>query len=252
MEKIIEKSSEHYNFDLDIYEGPLDLLIHLAKSNKIEITDLELDVLIDQYINYIESVIHQGINVASEYLEMVAELLRIKSSSLLPNQQIEQFVDEFENLGYTREELLKKLLEYKKYKEAAIEFNYLIEEQTKGFFKQADSLFEYRDQNFQESIDVVRFNLLASAVFSRKKKAKQETRIIEIDELNVEEVIDELKNLTTETTFKQMCSKISHSQRIATFLAVLEAMKLQYICVSIINDEIIIEPVTQKGDINEA
>ena len=99
---------------LEIFEGPLDLLIYLIKKNHINIEDIQLTVVVDQYIQFLDLMRLLDINIASEYMVMAATLINIKSKMLLPCEEVEE-VEEID----PREELVQKLLEYQKFKEAA-------------------------------------------------------------------------------------------------------------------------------------
>ena len=83
MKKQLKKvDAVEYNFTLEGFSGPLDLLLHLARTNEIEISNISLDTLIDQYLTFIENVQENGVNIASTYLEMAAELIRLKSKMI--------------------------------------------------------------------------------------------------------------------------------------------------------------------------
>jgi segregation and condensation protein A len=99
---------------LDIFEGPLDLLIYLIKKDHLNIYDIPITKVIDQYLQFLELMKLLDINIASEYLVMAANLISIKSKMLLPQQQPAEEPEED-----PREELIKRLLEYEKFKEAA-------------------------------------------------------------------------------------------------------------------------------------
>ena len=97
------------------FEGPLDLLLHLIKKSKMEIFDIEISEITNQYLNYIEKMSEMNLDIASEYLVMASELVEMKSRKLLPTIFKEDEEVEEEN---PEEELKRRLLEYKKYKES--------------------------------------------------------------------------------------------------------------------------------------
>lgn len=244
--KIIERSDEKYNFNIDIYEGPLDLLLHLAKTHKVEITEISVDILVQQYIEYIESVQELGINVASEYIEMAGELIRLKSKMLLPNSSEELF-EELEDLGFTRDELIQKLLEYKKYKDAAEEFDKMSKAKEHQYYKLADLMKDYREENFKTSIDFDRFKLAMQNVIYKQSTKKEEIRVIELKELNVEEMMDKIKLLTEKTNFQHFIKEFNRIERVSAFLALLECVKLQQITIEVIEDEENVYLIPVKG-----
>lgn len=110
MQNILTLETNKYSIKLDNFEGPLDLLCHLIDKNKMNIYDINLSEITDQYIEYIKSMEAMNLEVTSEFLIMASTLLYLKSKSLLPKQ-----VEEEKEL--TEEELLRRIIEYKKYKE---------------------------------------------------------------------------------------------------------------------------------------
>lgn len=101
-----------YKVILNDFEGPLDLLLHLIKQSNISIYDISIDQITKQYMDYINKMEELNLTVASEYLIMAAELIEIKSSSLLPKQETHE--DEYEE--DRREKLISRLIEYEQYK----------------------------------------------------------------------------------------------------------------------------------------
>ena len=106
-----------YRVNLDIFAGPMDLLLYLVRKEEVDIYDIPLTKITDQYLHYIELLKEFDIDIAGDFLVMAATLMQIKSSMLLPKADPEQ-VDE-DDLSDPRTELIRQLLEYKKYKDAA-------------------------------------------------------------------------------------------------------------------------------------
>ena len=100
-----------YAVRIDAFEGPLDLLLHLIKESKVDIWDIKIVDITDQYLNYIKSMESLNLNIASEYLVMASELMEMKSKMLLPRYQDESEEEEID----PREQLIKRLIEYQKY-----------------------------------------------------------------------------------------------------------------------------------------
>ena len=98
------------------FSGPLDLLLHLIKKSKMEIFDIEISKITEEYLKYLESMKEINLDIASEYLVMASELIEIKSKKLLPNQEEE--TDENSEYIDSEEALKKRLIEYQKYKES--------------------------------------------------------------------------------------------------------------------------------------
>ena len=102
-----------YKVTINDFEGPMDLLLHLVKSQNIDIIDLNVEEITEQYLGYIKEAEKLNLDIASEYLTLAAELIEIKSSSLLPKKEVLE--DEYEE--DPRERLIQRLIEYQKYKE---------------------------------------------------------------------------------------------------------------------------------------
>lgn len=130
-----------YKVKLDVFEGPLDLLLHLIRDLEIDIYDIPMKILTEQYMEYINQMKELELNVASDYLVMASELVKIKSHMLLPEPPIPD--DDYED---PREQLMSQLIEYQNYKLYAEELNKLKEESRLNFVK-APHLFEDEDDD---------------------------------------------------------------------------------------------------------
>lgn len=108
--------SMSYKVKLDVFEGPLDLLLYLIKKNEIDIYDIPIAVITEQYLEYLELMRMLDLNIAGEFLVIAATLIHIKSKMLLPPDEKELLPEEEED---PREELVRRLVEYKKFKEVA-------------------------------------------------------------------------------------------------------------------------------------
>jgi len=104
-----------YNFYVKDFEGPLDLLLHMVKESKMDIYEINIHIIIDQYLDYIHSLEENNIDIASEYLVMASELIHLKSKLLINRQDEEQTSDDEFSIS-SEEDLRNKLLEYEKYK----------------------------------------------------------------------------------------------------------------------------------------
>ena len=96
-----------YDISLDNFQGPMDLLLHLIKKKKMNILDIKLEIIIDEYLNYIKRFEKMNLNIASSYLVMASELIEIKSRMLLPHEETEETED-------LKEDLINRLIEYEK------------------------------------------------------------------------------------------------------------------------------------------
>src|SRR5690606_4106514 len=134
-----------YNVKIDAFEGPLDLLLHLINRLEIDIYDIPVAEITEQYLFYIHTMKELQLDIASEYLVMAATLLAIKSKMLLPKHEDEQLEDEIgmEMEEDPRDELVERLVEYRKYKEAAEDLKELEQERGLMFTKPPSDLTDF-------------------------------------------------------------------------------------------------------------
>lgn len=133
VENILSLESTKYKVKVGDFEGPLDLLCHLIDKNKMDIYDINLDELTGKYIEYINNMEKMNLEIASEFLIMASTLVYIKSKSLLPKE-----VEEEHEL--TEEELLQRIIEYKKYKEITKKFRELYTKYSKRITKMPENI----------------------------------------------------------------------------------------------------------------
>ena len=217
---------EQYSFKLDNYEGPLDLLLDLIKKSKMDIMDIKLALITDQYILYLKSLESLDMEKASEFITMAATLLEIKSKSVLPTEQAELPEDDPER------NLILQIQEYKLLKEASERLQ--IQENINRFYKKPDD--EVGKVHFV--LPQMQINLLIDAFveimskFDRKVK-NAEPKSIEKDRFTVAEKIASIKDaimLKEKLKFTELFElDQTKSELINIFLAVLELMKTQII-----------------------
>ncbi|RAM13581.1 segregation/condensation protein A, partial [Listeria ivanovii] len=142
------------NFKVDAFEGPLDLLLHLIGQLEVDIYDIPMAEITDQYMEFVHTMQEMELDVASEYLVMAATLLAIKSKMLLPKQELEIDYDTLEEEEDPRDALVEKLMEYKRFKEAAKELKEKEAERSFYFSKPPMDLAEYDDGTNVAELDV--------------------------------------------------------------------------------------------------
>lgn len=130
---VLTLETNKYALKLENFEGPLDLLCHLIDKNKMDIYDVKLSDITDQYIEYINEMEKQNLDVTSEFLVIASTLVYLKSKELLPKEN----EDEAE---LTEEELIRRIIEYKKYKEISKKFNIMYKENIKRFYKLPENI----------------------------------------------------------------------------------------------------------------
>ena len=140
-----------YRVNLDIFAGPLDLLLYLVRKEEVDIYDIPIARITDQYIRYIELLKSLDIDLAGDFLVMAATLMQIKSAMLLPKAQPDQFEDD--DLSDPRRELIRQLLEYKKFKDAANLLNAAADEQ-KERFARPGTIIEQLKPDAEPELDI--------------------------------------------------------------------------------------------------
>lgn len=237
---------------LEAFEGPLDLLLHLIDKNKIDIYDIPIVEITNQYMEYIRAMQEKDLNIMSEFLLMAATLLDIKCKMLLPVEVNEEGEEED-----PRQELVEKLLQYKMYKYMSYELKDRQLDGERLLFKEEtlpDEVKEYKEPvNLDALLEGVTLSKL-HAVFQDVMK-KQYNKIdpvrsvfgkIEKEEVTVEEKMDYLQEYIQshrQFRFRELLQKQSSKiQIVVTFLAILELMKTGMIVVEQENtfDEIVI------------
>ena len=133
MPNILTLETNKYAIKIENFEGPLDLLCHLIDKNKMNINDIKLSEITDQYIEYINKMEEMNLEVTSEFLVMASTLIYLKSKSLLPS-------DNEESEEISEEELLRRIIEYKKYKEITKTLKSMYEENSVRFYKTPDEI----------------------------------------------------------------------------------------------------------------
>ena len=233
----------HYEVKINEFEGPLDLLLHLIKKSNIDIYDISLEQITNQYMDYIKEMKELNLDVASEYLVMASELLEYKSRSLLPKKELEEDVYEED----PKEELIKKLIDYKRYKEVTDTFKELEKTRSDIFTKVPSNISEYAEGI--KNRDEISINDLLEAFkkfVERKDNEKPLNTKITSKELLVSDRIRDIKEklkVKKELRFIELFDDFSKEYVIVTFLSILDLTKSNEIVIVQENnfDEIVIK-----------
>lgn len=216
---------------LERFEGPLDLLLNLIKKAEVDIYDIPISEITDQYMEYLKAMEELDLEIASEFLVMAATLLEIKSKMLLPRTKTSD--DEISADEDPREELVRKLIEYKKYKEFAIQLK-SIEGSNSIFFKSPEIIDDIEDEEvFFSNITLENlmssFKRIMTAFENRYNERSEIPKDIDFDEFRIEDKMEMiLRRLSGRATmsfsvfFENVSSKM---EIIVIFLAMLELMK---------------------------
>jgi len=213
-----------YNIKIPVFEGPFDLLLHLIRENKIDIYDIPIALITSQYLEYLEMMKELNLEIAGDFLVMAATLIHIKSRLLLPPDE-ETPVEEQED---PRAELVQRLLEYQRYKEAAVELKSKEDVWIRIFHREPPS-DSAEDEKELYLFDVNLFDLL-DAFKKLLDKAPPEVISITKETLTVKdrmsmimEMIEGQETVRFEDLFKDGITRI---QLIVTFVALLELIRL--------------------------
>lgn len=211
------------------FEGPLDLLLHLIKESSIEITEIKVDEITKQYLSYIEAMEELNLDIASEYLIMAAELIEMKSSTLLPNKKVEE--DTYEE--DPREQLIARLLEYKRYKEMTSVFNELEEIRKEIYTKDPEDLRTYKDPSEVSLDEDITLDILLEAFqkfLARKHAEKPLHTKITKKEYSVSKRNNEIRSLLKKKKkiqFEELFDIYTKDYVVVTFLSILDLTRKQ-------------------------
>lgn len=215
----------HYEIKINEFEGPLDLLLHLIKKSNIDIYDISLEEITNQYLDYINSMKELNLDIASEYLVMASELLEYKSKSLLPKK--ESATDEYEE--DPKEELIKRLVEYKIYKEITSVFKELESVRSNIYTKSPSNINEYSEKKLNSgSMSACDLIDAFKKFMERKDFEKPINTKITTKELSVSERIEGIRNILKtkkSINFVDLFDNYNKSYIVVTFLSILEMSK---------------------------
>ena len=218
---------------LEVFEGPLDLLLHLIEKNKINIYDIPILDITNQYLEYIEDLKHSDMNITSEFMVMAAELIDIKCRMLLPKDEEEGEEED------PREELVRRLLEYKLYKNMAVELREMLDE-TNGIFREPsipEEVKAYRPRTEPEEllsdVSLVKLHEIFRDILKRQQDLVDPIRSdfgrVYKEDVKLQDKVRELADYAkthSKFSFRELMGKQrSRTHTIVMFLAVLEFIK---------------------------
>ncbi|MDD3048957.1 MAG: segregation/condensation protein A [Bacilli bacterium] len=221
-----------YKFKINDFEGPLDLLLHLIKESNINIYDLKLEIITKQYLDYIKAMEQINLSIASEYLVMAAELIEMKSKSLLPQQFIDS-EDGFEE--DPREALIQKLIDYNQYKEITGKFKELENTRQQIYTKIPSDVSNYSDKpilvNDGETTITDLLDAFSKFLDKQEEKKPLNTKVT-IKELSLNDRVKSIRailNNKKRVSFEDLFETYNRDYVIITFLSILEMAKQQEI-----------------------
>ena len=211
---------------LDDFEGPMDLLLHLIKEKKMDLLNLKIEVIIDEYLKFIEEMERLNLDIASSYLVMASELIEMKSKLLLPRQaEVEEEEED------PKQDLVNRLIEYQRYKDLTEDFKELESERKQIYTRLPENLKEYSDSDKMINNSDVTLNDLLEAFqkFLERKKLEQplHTKVTK-KEMSVEERTISIRNILKtkkKVNFLELFDVLNKEYVVVTFLAILEMAK---------------------------
>lgn len=227
---------EKLDIKLDVFEGPLDLLLHLIEKNKYNIFDIPIVEITQQYLEYLDSMEEDNMDVMSEFLVMAATLISIKSKMLLPKEEETEEEEEDD----PRAELVKSLLEYKMYKYASLELKDMSLDASNAYFKSPSIPKEVKEVKEEiDPADIIGdltmqklsqiFQTLLRREIDRVDPVRSKFGTITRDEIRLEdrmvEIRNEIKGLRSINFRTLLGKKRGKMNIIVSFLAILELMK---------------------------
>lgn len=232
MQDIILNNKPTYKFSLENFEGPLDLLIYLISKNKMNIFDISLSKLTDEYVEYLNELTENNIEVASEFIVMASTLLDIKARKLLP----ELIPSDEEEEVLTEEDILNRIIEYKKYKEISEIINKMYLSNFGSFVKPFEKIkykekVEYTGNDFDKnSLYDIYTTILQRNENKINKKAKEIEKIALYEKVTVGDKVRQIVNYLNKNdnmVFNEVFdpNKCNNIEVVTAFLGALELSK---------------------------
>lgn len=231
-----------YRVQLKNFEGPLDLLLFFIKRDELDIYDIPISYITNQFLQYINFLEELDLDVASEFILMASMLMSIKAKLMLPQEESGEELDEHD----PRYELVQQLLEYKRYKEMAEKMSSIEEEAKKNHYRgyyEADQVEKHPDQMSGEVLqDVTMFDLMTAfkKVLSDVKKQQSVHHVEKVRHTIEDQTAYILEHLHEKgrTSFVTFCRQLkSRTKIVVTFLAILEMLKERQITLYVENND---------------
>jgi segregation and condensation protein A len=221
---------EHNKVQLEIFEGPLDLLLYLVKKEEVDIYEVNLTKIATQFIQYIELMRELDLDIAGEFLVMASTLMYIKSRELLPKDQ--QVIVEDEDEGDDpRWELIRQLVEYKKFKDAAANLQTREADQEKIYPRIPGRVELETETTARPEVSIFDLINAVNTILKRFGEKEKSGRDVFADQWTVSEKIEHLMNLSKQRTsmrFSDLFAQTtSRTEVVVTFLALLELIRMK-------------------------
>ncbi|MCI5522200.1 MAG: segregation/condensation protein A [Tenericutes bacterium] len=224
----------NYTIEINNFEGPLDLLLHLIKKAELDICEISIVEITKQYLDYINLMESMNLNIASEYLTMAAELIEIKSSILLPKKKIDNEDDYEED---PKENLINRLIEYEKYKEISEVLKKYEQDRKELYTKKPTDLEIYNTvtNEISENFDLNDLMSALNKMLDRKKLDKPLNTKITNREYSITERSNQIKNILKnkkQVEFTDLFDIYSKDYIVITFLSILTMARHQELSIT--------------------
>ncbi|MBN1130629.1 MAG: segregation/condensation protein A [Chitinispirillaceae bacterium] len=227
--------NKDYEVKLDLFEGPLDLLLYLVTKNEVAIVDISVSQITAQYLEYLDLMRDLNIDLAADYLHMAATLTWLKARELLPPSETEPVAEDEEGI-YNREQLIRQLLEYQKFKQAAGALKNFEAEQTSLFRRgQAEKIEDNDDDGGIDLGSLSMFDLLTAfkKVLERARDEEEHRHVVSLDNVKIDDRIERVLTVLSdrgEVPFEELFDDDRRKiVMVVTFMAILELVKMQEI-----------------------
>ncbi len=239
---------------MEIFEGPMDLLLSLIKENEIDIYDIPIGYLTEQYLKYMRQADELNLEISTDFLLMAATLLEIKSKMLLPTRKTDSDGEGEEEEEDPRVELVERLVEYRRYKEAAEQFRQLEAVSSKVFCKPSEDFSPFLKEQLHQNLTTETLCKTFDGMIRQqlKKNSIKYTGEVYREHFTVEQAMSDILlyvSTMKESAFTEIIGEVFYLEKIITyFLAILELIRQKMIIVrqSVDFDEIYITRVDMR------
>lgn len=240
---------EKLKLELEVFEGPLDLLLHLINQLEIDIYDIPIAQITDQYMKYLEHMKSKQLDIAGDYFVMAATLMRIKSEMLVPrNENQANLEEDFYNENDPRKPLMELLLEYKQIKEVVPKFEERQEDRADYFGKDPSNISQFQEtiELKDQGLQIDDLSAIFAEVLRRHKIDMPQPTTIETEEVTVVEKMNDIRLRIMQSgkfqiKFSELLEELTKKEIVVTFLAMLELIK---------DSRILVEQDSNQSDIS--
>ncbi len=223
--------TQEYQIKLDVFEGPLDLLLYLVEKDEVDIQCIRVSRVCEQFLEYLELIKELNIEIAGEYLVMAATLIRLKAQELLPPSENAVTAEEGDLVN--REALIAQLEQYKKFKEAASSLRRFENDQWGTYYKAGAEKVEWTDEYQEQTIDAGVFDLLTAFKRILEQAEKELTHNVYRPVVHIDDRIDYVLALLLDRPQMRFEELFTESKTrmmiVATFMALLELVKMEQV-----------------------